>query len=200
MARRRLEPPLTGRYTERVDKAKLLQHLTALDRALRQPTQLYIYGSAACILLDEPDRTSLDMDVAAPYSRADFADLQQAATAAGFPVNPPPDFQGDHLEWISAVRLCLPPPQPGSDLLLWQGGKLTVTTGGIAELIASKLIRYDPTDQADIQYLVTQRPLAHAAVAEAVARLPAPFAQDPVVLDNLTNLQTDLATWRRGAR
>jgi len=159
LARRRLEPPLTGRYTERVDKAKLLQHLTALDRALRQPTQLYIYGSAACILLDEPDRTSLDMDVAAPYSRADFADLQQAATAAGFPVNPPPDFQGDHLEWISAVRLCLPPPQPGSDLLLWQGGELTVTTG-----------------------------------------LPAPFAQDPVVLDNLTNLQTDLATWRRGAR
>jgi hypothetical protein len=177
----------------------LLTHLASIDLALRQRAVLYIYGSAACILLDEPDRTSVDVDVAAPYSVAEFADLQQAAEAAGLPVNPTEDYQGDHLEWISALRLCLPSPMPTSDILLWQGSKLTVKTVGIAELIASKLIRYDPTDQADIQYLVTQQPLEYLAVATAVARLPVPFDRDAVVLENLANLKTDLAMWRRRA-
>ncbi len=39
---------------------------------------LYIYGSAVCILLDEPERTSLDIDVAAPYSDADYGAIVRA--------------------------------------------------------------------------------------------------------------------------
>ena len=50
-----------------MNKIQLLVCLEKMDAALAQPMQLYIYGSAAFMLLDEPDRISLDVDVAAPF-------------------------------------------------------------------------------------------------------------------------------------
>ena len=38
-----------------MNKAELIGHLEDLDRALTCPATLHVYGSAACILLDEPD-------------------------------------------------------------------------------------------------------------------------------------------------
>ena len=64
-----------GEYSEGVNKADLVGYLERLDRALSSPATLHIYGSAAFMLLDEPDRTSLDIDVAAPYSNVDLGDL-----------------------------------------------------------------------------------------------------------------------------
>lgn len=174
----------------------MLSHLARLDRALEHPATLYVYGSAAGILLDEPERTSGDVDVAAPYSRADFGDLQRAATAIGLPVNPEEQYPGDHIEWISALRLCLPKPVPETDILLWQGTHLTIQTAGIPQLIASKLIRYDEIAQADIQYLATQGRVELAAIEAAVKQLPDPFDRDPLVQENLRNLKTDWVMWR----
>jgi len=53
-----------------MNKSELIAYLEGIDGGLQQPAMLYIYGSAVCILLDEPDRTSLDIDVAGPYSDA----------------------------------------------------------------------------------------------------------------------------------
>ena len=52
----------------RMDRPELIAYLEGIDRALRDQATLYIYESATCILLGEPDRTSLDVDVAGPYS------------------------------------------------------------------------------------------------------------------------------------
>lgn len=68
-----------------MNKASLLEYLERLDRALRTPASLYIYGSAVGILLDEPGRISLDLDVAGPYSEADEADVRRAVAEAGWP-------------------------------------------------------------------------------------------------------------------
>ena len=103
-----------------MNKSELVSYLERMDRALERPATLYIYGSAACILLDEPDRTSLDIDVAGPYSQADEADVRQAAEVAGVPVNPGDDYDGDHIEWIGPLRLCLQPPVAGTELALYQ--------------------------------------------------------------------------------
>jgi hypothetical protein len=63
-----------------MDRPELLAYLEGLDNALRAQATLYIYGSAACILLGEPDRTSLDVDVAGPYSDVDQGDLRYLLT------------------------------------------------------------------------------------------------------------------------
>lgn len=183
-----------------MNKADLLGYLERLDQALKAPATLHIYGSAAFMLLDEPDRTSLDVDVAAPYSTVDVGDLRQASAVAGLPLNPPDEYAADHLEWISAVRLCLAKPNPATDILLWSGQRLSVKTGSIPQLIASKLIRYDDIDRSDIQYLCRQTVVDIAAVADAVAELPDPFCRDSLVLENLENLKVDLTLWGGGGQ
>jgi hypothetical protein len=181
-----------------MDRPELLAYLEGIDRALRAQATLYIYGSAACILLGEPDRTSLDVDVAGPYSDVDQGDLRQAAETVGLPVNPTDDYAGDHIEWVGPLRLCLQPPVEGQALTLWQGARLRIRTGPIADLIASKLIRYDEIDQSDIRYLLTQGAVPFTDVETAVTRLPALFALDPLVRDNLQNLKADMDMWRGG--
>lgn len=159
---------------------------------------LYIYGSAVCILLDEPDRTSLDIDVAAPYSDADYGDIAQAAENAGIPINPEEQTSANHIEWIQGLRLCLPPPSPENSMVLWQGAKLTVKTASVPELVASKLVRYDAIDQGDLQYLHSQSPFGLSEVELAVRQLPPPFNTDALVLENLENLRADLEIWKAG--
>ncbi len=181
-----------------MNKSELIAYLEGIDQALRAKALLYIYGSAACILLDEPDRTSLDVDVAGPYSSVDEGDLRQAAGAVGLPVNPADDYAGDHIEWIGPLRLCLQPPVEGRGLTLWQGKKLQVRTGAIPDLIASKLIRYDEIDQSDIRYLLAQGHVTFTEIEGATAQLPPVFSNDPLVLENLANLKTDMALWGGG--
>lgn len=161
---------------------------------------LYIYGSAACILLGEPDRTSLDIDVASPYSDANYGDIAQAANHAGIPINPDEETTSNHIEWIQALRLCLPKPESGKGITLWQGERLTIKSAPVPELIASKLIRYDEIDQGDIQYLCSQSPVPFSEIEAAVQRLPPPFNEDALVLENLENIRTDLKVWRNGAQ
>jgi hypothetical protein len=121
--------------------------------------------------------------------------FREAAAKAGLPVNPEPDTAADHIEWISSLRLCLPKPSSGSDILLWRGRYLVVITGSVPALVASKLIRYDAIDRSDVQYLVHQRPVSLRDVQAAVEALPPPFNNDAVVLDNLNNFKDDLTVW-----
>lgn len=179
-----------------MNRTELLDYLTRIDAGLLGKAELVVYGSAAFILLGEEERTSLEIDVAGPYSRANYADFQQAAKQAGLPVNPNDVPVGEHIEWVPALRLCLPPPTTATAQVLWQGRKLIVRTVAPPELIASKLIRYDELDQSDIQFLCAQQAVAWESVAEAVRALPPPFNEDTVVKENLANLQRDMTLWR----
>ena len=178
-----------------MNKNQLVTYFERIDVALHDETILHIYGSAAFILLDEPERTSLDVDVAAPYCHVDERAFRDAAMHAGLPVNPELDTADDHIEWISSLRLCLPRPSPDSDIVLWRGHHLIVKTGSIHALIASKLVRYDSVDRSDVQYLLSQHTITFNDVAAAVRSLPAPFDQDAVVRENLENLRNDMAIW-----
>jgi len=173
----------------------LREHLDRLDAALKEPASLCVYGSAAVMLMGEEDRFSLDVDVAGPYSVANQRALVAAAEQAGLPVNPAEDFPSDHIEWIGPDRLCLAAPSPENSVPLWQGSRLRVFTLSPADLVASRLIRYDPTDQADIQFLVIHGRLRFEDIVRAVDRLPAPFRNDALVRENLENLQRDLKRW-----
>ncbi|MBT7067172.1 MAG: hypothetical protein HN919_12770 [Verrucomicrobia bacterium] len=178
-----------------MNKHELISYLERIDKELQKTATLYVYGSAAFILLDEPDRSSLDIDVAGPYSDADEGEIGRAAAAAGLPVNPGEEYIGDHIEWVGPLRLCLQPPVAGTEVLLWQGSKLRLQTGPVADLVTSKLIRYDEIDRSDVQYLITQTRITFGEVEAAAKCLPAPFVRDRLVLENLENLRTDMLMW-----
>lgn len=179
-----------------MNKEKLMEYIENIDKHLERKATLYIYGSAPIIMFGSEDRTSLDIDIAAPYSDADFQDLRQAAEKAGLQINPDESTQNDHIEWISQLRLCLPKPDTESDIPLWQGHNLRIKTASIPRLIASKLIRYDEIDQADIQYLCTQRRIEFSEIEITIESLPPPFNTDPLVQNNLNNLKTDMKIWK----
>ena len=147
------------------------------------------------MLLGEEDRFSVDMDIAGPYSVVNERALAVAAQSIGWPVNPPDDFPGDYIEWVGPARLCLAVPARETAPVLWQGSRLTLFTVPPADLIASRLIRYDPTDQADIQFLQIQARVRFEDIAEAAHRLPPPFRDDALVRENLHNLGRDLERW-----
>jgi hypothetical protein len=179
-----------------MEVTRLRRYLAELDSKLPENSRLCIYGSAALMLLGEEDRFSLDIDVAAPYSSVDEHALAVTAEQIGLPVNPPEDFQSDHIEWVGPARLCLAAVDPEDRVFLWRGSRLDVFTVTLADLAASKLIRYDPLDQADIQFLMLHGKLAFDDVATAVQRLPLPFRNDVLVRENLANLKRDLTRWR----
>ena len=181
-----------------MNKSEMTAFFVEVDRQLTAPATLHLYGSAVVILLDAPGRTSLDIDVAGPYSRINQAELEAIAARIRLPVNPEPAYDGPHIEWVGPLRLCLPPPQD-EGMVLWQGARLTVRTGSVEDLVASKLIRYDPTDQADIQFLHAQFRFSTDSVRDAVERLPKPFRDDVLVRDNFGNLLLDLKSWEGDA-
>jgi hypothetical protein len=80
-------------------------------------------------------------------------------------------------------------------MLLWQGKRLLVRTAAVPDLVASKLIRYDETDRSDIQYLFAQFHFDWESVSHSVARLPHPFSNDVLVLENLNYLKSDMQLW-----
>ncbi len=178
-----------------MNSTSLREHLARLDAALSEPGRLCVYGSAALMLMGEEDRFSVDVDVAGSYSVINERALAAAAQQIGLPVNPPADFGGDHIEWVGPSRLCLALPSQENVVRLWQGNRLTVFTLPPADLIASRLIRYDPTDQADIQFLLTHFPIRFEEVAQAAGRLPAAFRDDALVRENLENFRQDLPRW-----
>ncbi|MGD9611958.1 MAG: hypothetical protein AB7V22_03565 [Kiritimatiellia bacterium] len=178
-----------------MDKKRLLEYFAEVDAQLKAPAELMIYGSAAFILLDEEDRTSLDLDVAGPYSNLDYEEFRISSQQAGLEVNPAAIDSADHVEWIAGARLCLAPPESAGTVTLWQGRNLVVKTVSAPDLVASKLIRYDAIDQSDVRYLMGQMRLTYADVAQAVERLPAGFRNDVLVRENLRNLQDDLKLW-----
>jgi hypothetical protein len=66
-----------------MNKVTILQKFTVIDENLNSSARVCLYGSGAFILLDEEDRTSLDLDIAGPYSKVDYTDFTHAARAAG---------------------------------------------------------------------------------------------------------------------
>jgi hypothetical protein len=180
-----------------MDREALLEYLERIDQDLSGDVTLYVYGSGAQILLGEEFRTSLDLDVAGPYCSGNLTEFREAAAKCGLPVNPEETYQGGHIEWIGPLRLILPAPEPDSDLILWQGDHLVVKTVGPARLIASKLIRYDTADQADIRFLMETTNVDMADIDRAVSELPDQFRDDPVVRENLENLKTDMGLWEK---
>ena len=179
-----------------VNRTTISEYFVRLDGLVAPGTVLYIYGGAAVAALGANIRTTMDIDVAEPYSRFDHNDFPAASAKAGLPVNPPDDYDAAFLEMVGAFRLCVPEPtddRPGQ--VVFKGENLTVRTGSVADLVASKLIRYDEQDQQDIQFLLGNGRATLDEIRDSVARLPPMFKDDPLVRDNLHNLATDMTIW-----
>jgi len=181
---------------ERVDEQTARAYFDALDPVVCPGTVLYVFGGAAVALLGSRIRTTMDIDVAEPYSVMDRAAFCQASARAGLPVNPSAEYDAAFVELVGPLRLSLPTPDPSTPAVeLYRGRNLTVRTGTPSDLVASKLVRYDEQDQQDIQFLMGEGGATLAEVKAAVERLQPVFRNDVLVRENLSNLAKDLKIW-----
>ena len=67
--------------------------------------------------------------------------------------------------------------------------------GGAAVAALGANIRYDEQDQQDVQFLLGNGRATMDEIRESVGRLPPTFRDDPLVHDNLANLETDRKIW-----
>lgn len=177
-----------------MDAAQLRQIFERLDQALEHPTELLIRGGAAALAHGLEHRVTIDIDVL-PDSRFVEMDLRQACEKAGLGYNPSDedDAERNYLEVVPEETLLLPrhDPERGYNTV-FRGIRLTVRTPPAADLVIGKLKRLESEDLADVAYLIRHFRLTEADLREAFGRLPARFAADPVVRDNLRYVVEDL--------
>ena len=170
---------------------ELFEHI---DAALEKPTVLDLHGGAAVAMLGMSDRTTIDIDVL-PTSVFEDASLRRACESAGILFEPLGGdlLEREYLEVIPRSTLVLP---VASDELpyddVFRGRRLTVRTPPAADLVIGKLRRLDPTDVADVEFLVGRFALTAEELEESFARLPRRLQRDPVIEDNWRYVWEDL--------
>lgn len=181
---------------QRIDEHSATDYFVRLDSLVKSGTELYIIGGSAIAQLGARIRVTADIDVALPYSRLELENFTKASEKAGLPVNPAFGYQGAYVEFVKPLMLTLPrPASPESFIELYRGVNLIVKTSTPADLVASKLYRYSPQDQEDIQFLMGPGGATLDAVRDSVSRLPERFRDDVLVRENLVNLESDLKFW-----
>ena len=77
-----------------VNEEIAMEYFEKLDKRVSAGTELFVFGGSAIGLLGAKVRTTIDIDIAAPYSRVNLEEFKKASAELGFPVNPDPSYQG----------------------------------------------------------------------------------------------------------
>jgi hypothetical protein len=158
------------------DRDSWLQALARINQSLQQQgatARLTLVGSATGILMGQPDRSSVDLDVWRPTSRYEFAALKKAVEDAGLVFNPKSalDPETPYVQLIEPgiVQIGMfEHPEP-----LEKFGALQLDRPPIANLVASKLVRAETKDIEDITYLLANYRPARGDIAKAIQSMPA---------------------------
>lgn len=158
------------------DRDSWLQALARINQSLQQQgstARLTLVGSATGILMGQPDRSSVDLDVWRPTSRYEFAALKKAVENAGLVFNPTSALDPE----TPYVRLI----EPGIVQIgmfehpetLEKFGALQLDRPPIANLVASKLVRAENKDIEDITYLLANYRPERGEIEKAIQSMPA---------------------------
>lgn len=147
--------------TELSDTLDGMQWLGLLERLATQlgpvgePVRLCLIGSSACLFGGMESRVSRDLDVWLPMSDYDRRELQQAVEAVGLLYNPKSALEPDR-PYLQIIEPGVVEIGEFTPLRLERIGRLHLLRPPVENLIASKLIRGDARDVADILFLQNQ--------------------------------------------
>ena len=132
--------------------------LADLSQALGKegaPLRLCLIGSAACLFGGMEGRTSADLDIWKPASDYDRRELQTAAEKAGLLFDPKQVLEPDR-PYLQLVEPGLTQLGKFEPVFIERLGRLHLYRPPVENLIAAKLIRAEPKDLGDIQFLVSR--------------------------------------------
>ncbi|MCU0772601.1 MAG: hypothetical protein MUE94_12660 [Verrucomicrobia bacterium] len=150
------------------------------------PVRLCLIGSAACLFGGMEGRTSSDLDIWKPASDYDRRELQRAAEDAGLLFDPKQTLDPGQ-PYLQLVEPGLTQMGEFEPVFLDRLGRLHLYRPPMENLIAAKLIRAEPKDLADIQFLASRHRPDLNRVREIVGRFNAPARER--ASENLVYLQ-----------
>lgn len=150
--------------------------LADLARALGKegaPIRLCLIGSAACLFGGMDGRTSSDLDIWRPASDFDRGELQAAAEKAGLLFDPKQTLEPNR-PYLQLVEPGLTQLGVFEPVFIERIGRLHLYRPPVENLIAAKLIRAEPKDLADIQFLASRHRPDLSRVREIVGKFHDP--------------------------
>ena len=120
-----------------------------------EPLQLCLIGSAACLFGGMDGRTSADLNIWKPASDYDRRELQVAAEKAGLLFDPKQALEPDR-PYLQLVEPGLTQLGEFVPVFIERIGRLHLYRPPVENLVAAKLIRAEPKDLGDIQFLVSR--------------------------------------------
>jgi hypothetical protein len=151
-------PAFTMFVNLQLDGAAWSAVLADLAQALLKegpPIRLCLIGSAACLFGGMDGRTSADLDIWKPASDFDRLELQRAAEKAGLLFDPKQSLEPGR-PYLQLVEPGLTQLGVFEPVFIERMGRLHLYRPPVENLIAAKLIRAEPKDLADIQFLVSR--------------------------------------------
>ena len=133
----------------------VLEDLSAALGKKGSPVQLCLIGSAACLFGGMEGRTSADLDIWKPASDFDRGELKAAAEKAGLLFDPKQTLEPDR-PYLQLVEPGLTQLGKFEPVFIERIGRLHLYRPPAENLIAAKLIRAEPKDLEDIQFLVSR--------------------------------------------
>jgi hypothetical protein len=137
------------------------------------PVRLCLIGSAACLFGGMDGRTSADLDIWKPASDYDRQELKLAAEKAGLLFDPKQVLEPDR-PYLQLVEPGLTQLGDFEPVFIERIGRLQLYRPPAENLVAAKLIRAEPKDLGDIQFLVSRHRPDLQRVREIIAGFNAP--------------------------
>jgi hypothetical protein len=133
------------------------------------PLRLCLIGSAACLFGGMDGRTSADLDIWKPASDYDRGELKAAAEKAGLLFDPKQTLEPDR-PYLQLVEPGLTQLGAFEPVFIERIGRLHLCRPPVENLVAAKLIRAEPKDLGDIQFLVSRHRPDLQRVREIIAK------------------------------
>ena len=149
------------------------EKLSQIAKNIKKVTRLTLMGSAPNMLRGQPSRMSIDLDVWKETSAFDKNDLKQAVEAADLLFNPTEEVPNKPYIQIVEAGICQLGKFSKEEIQNIQKlGKLNLECPPIENLIASKLLRADPKDLEDINWMVNKYQPNIKKIREIVKSFP----------------------------
>lgn len=146
--------------------------LMRVGQHLQKPTRLVLIGSSVGMWYGQPGRMTEDVDIWAPKTKVDLADITQACEKAGIHFDPKEyDVPRDGLYLQMVTSGVVHVGKWKSEESMFRSGNLEVVHPPAENIIASKLVRAEPFDLDDIVFLMGRLDISLDQVRGAVSTL-----------------------------
>lgn len=158
----------------KIEKGTLENILAAIGDGLPEPMTICVVGSAAAILLGQPERQTPDIDIWGPESDFDVGALRRACEQAGLLYDPKGEIDPNAI-YLQILRPGITMfPEHFAVERIGRFGKLGVVMPPPAMIVATKLARGLDSDLEDAAWWVRERNLSIETLQAAIDHVPQP--------------------------